>query len=36
MKEDAAGGSAGILERVAKIRDGDGEEIVVECANDCS
>jgi hypothetical protein len=36
VEEDAAGVSAGILEREAEIRNGDGEEIVIECADDCS
>ncbi len=36
VEEDAAGGNTGILDRVAEIRDWDGEEIIVECADDCS
>lgn len=36
VEEDAAGGSAGLLEREAEIRDGDGEEVIIECADDCS
>ena len=36
MEEDTAGGGASILEREAEIRDGDGEEVVVECADDRS
>jgi hypothetical protein len=36
VEEDAAGRGAGILEREAKIRNGDGEQIVVERADDRS
>ena len=36
VEEDAAGVSAGILEGIAEIRDGDSEEIVVERADDRS